>query len=143
MKKTKIILTVVMCMCIVMSGLLAPSVVQAETNIESTELSQGLSRMAYIATYTTTLSISDTGGATVTGLVRGKSGTNSTYVICTLQRDVSGSWKDVKTWTDSNNNSASTVNTSYQLFSHGTYRVHMECAANDEVKTLNSAYRTY
>lgn len=143
MKKAKIILTVVMCMCIVMSGMLAPCVVQAETNLETTNLGSGLSRMAYIATYTTTLSISSTGVATVTGLVRGKSGTTSTYVICTLQRDVSGTWVDVKTWRDSNNNSASTIGVTYQLFSRGTYRVYMECAANNEVKTDTSAYRTY
>lgn len=142
MKKTKIILTVVMCMCILAGGMFVPSIVKAEENTEMVELSQGVSRMAYIATYTTTLSISDTGVASVTGLVRGKSGTTSTYVKCILQRDVSGSWKDVKTW-EATGNSGATIAETYQLFSHGTYRVYMECAANDEVKTDTSAYRTY
>lgn len=143
MKKTKSILILVLCVCLLFGGLFVPMVTQAEQNIETTEIGQGINRMAYISVYTTSLSISDTGLASISGIVRGKSGTTSTYVICTLQRDVSGTWVDVKTWTDSNNSDGSTVGATYQLFSRGTYRVHMECAANDEVKTLNSAYRTY
>lgn len=143
MKKAKIIATIVMCICIVVAGIGTPIITYAKTNVEVNVATESISRMAYIARYSTTLSISDTGVATVTGLVRGKSGTTSTYVICTLQRDVSGTWVDVKTWTDSNNSDGSTVNTTYQLFSRGTYRVYMECAANNEVKTDTSAYRTY
>lgn len=142
MKKTKILVAVVACMCIMLAGISVPVIAQAESNVEVSGASQNISRMAYISMYTTDLSISSSGLASVSGLVRGKSGTTSTYVKCTLQLYVSGSWKDVKTWEDSGNTGA-TVTETYQLFCHGTYRVYMECSANDETKTATSAYRTY
>ena len=100
-------------------------------------------RMTYISSYTTDLSINSTGMATITGLVRGKSGVTSTYVKCTLQRSVGGGWTDVKSWETSSSTWAATIGETYQLSSRGTYRVYMECSANTEEKTLTSAYRTY
>ena len=47
-------------------------------------------RMTYISTYSTDLSISDGGAATITGLVRGKTGVTNTYVKVTLQKSISG-----------------------------------------------------
>lgn len=142
MKKTKILVIIMACICIMCVGINVPNVVHAEVNYEMQGAGQGIARMAYISMYSTSLSISDTGVATVSGLVRGKSGTTSTYVKCTLQRDVSGSWKDVKTW-EATGNTGATIGETYQLFSHGTYRVYMECSANNETKTATSAYRTY
>lgn len=143
MRQTKNFVVLVLCMCIMFGGLAVPMMVNAESNVEASKASQGVTKGAYISVYSANLSISDSGVASVSGLVRGRSGTTNTSVKCILQRDVSGTWVDVKTWTDSNNNSASTVNTTYQLFSHGTYRVYMECSANNETKTATSAYRTY
>lgn len=142
MKNTKIFVIVMACICIIFAGINVPLVANAKVNSEISEAVQGVSRMAYISMYSTSLSISDNGVATVSGLVRGKSGTTSTYVKCTLQRDVSGTWKDVKSW-EATGNTGATIGETYQLFSHGTYRVYMECRANNETKTDTSAYRTY
>ena len=75
-------------------------------------------------------------------MVRGKSGVTSTYVKVTLQKSESGSWKDVKSWEDSNNTRSTTIAETYQV-SKGEYRVTMTCSANTETKTATSASRTY
>ncbi len=142
MKRTKILVVVVACVCIVFAGISIPISAQAEANVEVPVASQMLSRMAYISMYSTDLGISDAGLASIYGLVRGKSGTTSTHVKCILQIDRSGSWVDVKTW-EASGNTGATVGETYQLYSHGTYRVYMECSANTETKTATSAYRTY
>lgn len=138
MNKVKIILTVaVVCICVLLSSLSVPICVCAEGNniVEP--------RMTYISSYTTELSITSTGVASISGLVRGKSGVTSTYVKCTLQMSVGGGWVDVKSWEDRQSSNGATVAETYQLSSRGTYRVYMECSANTESKTLTSAYRTY
>lgn len=134
---SRIIKVVVLSLCILCSGLTLPMVVQAEDTpaVES--------RMTYIASYTTELSISSTGLASITGMVRGKSGVTSTYVKCTLQMSVGGGWVDVKSWEVSSSTFDATIGETYQLSSRGTYRVYMECRANTEEKTGTSAYRTY
>ena len=142
MKKTKVFMAVVACMCIMVGGIGVPIVTQAESNVEVSGASQGVTRMAYISMYSTNLSISDTGLASISGLLRCKSGTTSTYVKCTLPTEVSGTWVNVKSW-EATGNTGATVGETYQLFSHGTYRVYMECRANNETKTATSAYRTY
>lgn len=129
--------TLLVCMCLLTGFMYNPIVVCAEDNtgIES--------RMTYISSYTTELSITSTGVATITGRVRGKSGVTSTYVKCTLQMSVGGGWVDVKSWEDRQSTNGATIGETYQLSSRGTYRVYMECSANTESKTLTSAYRTY
>lgn len=124
-------------LCMMVGIFSVPITVNAEngTRIES--------RMTYISSYTTELSITSTGVATITGMVRGKSGVTSTYVKCTLQRSVGGGWVDVKSWEASSSSIGATVAETYQLASRGTYRVYMECRANTEEKTGTSAYRTY
>lgn len=137
MKKVKkIIIVTALCMCVLFTGANVPVIVHAEnTTVES--------RMTYIASYSTDLSISSTGVATITGRVRGKSTVTSSYVKCTLQMSVGGGWVDVKSWEDSSTSTGATVAETYQLSSRGTYRVSMECRANTEEKSGTSAYRTY
>jgi len=138
MKKVmKILLLVTLCICILGGGMSQPMIVNAE------EERVVDSRMTYISSYSTGLSISSTGMATITGRVRGKTGVTSTYVKCTLQRSVGGGWVDVKSWEASSSTLAATVGVDYQLASRGTYRVYMVCRANTEEKTGTSAYRTY
>lgn len=98
--------------------------------------------MTYIYSYSTELSISSDGVATVTGMIRGKSGVTSTYVEVTLQKSESGKWVDVESWEDSSSTRSVTVVETYQV-SRGTYRVTMTCSANGETKTATSAERTY
>lgn len=126
-----------LCICTVFGGISMPMVVHAEDS-ESVQ-----PRMTYIALYSTDLTISSTGMASVSGIVRGQPGVTSTYVKCTLQMSVGGSWVDVKTWEDSSSTPGATVIVDYQLSSRGTYRVYMECRANTEEKTGTSPYRTY
>lgn len=138
MKKCKRgIITFLVALCVIFSSTALPIVVNAEDTVSVEP------RMTYISSYTTTLSISDTGLASVTGMVRGKSGVTSSYVKCTLQMSVGGGWVDVKSWEDSSSTPNATVGVDYQLSSRGTYRVYMECRANTEEKTGTSAYRTY
>ena len=99
-------------------------------------------RMTYISTYSTDLSISDGGAATITGLVRGKTGVTNTYVKVTLQKSISGNWNDIESWEKSNNGRSTTISEVYQV-SKGTYRVVMNCSANTESKTATSVTRTY
>lgn len=136
-KMKKMLIMTMLGICIILGQMATPMVVNA-VEMENIE-----PRMTYISSYTTDLSITSTGVATITGSVRGKSGVTSTYVKCTLQMSVSGDWVDVKSWTDSTSTRAATVAETYQLSSRGTYRVYMECSANTESKTLTSAYRTY
>lgn len=137
MRKLRKIIIVVVCMCIVFGGITMPKIVKAEdpTSVEP--------RMTYISSYTTELSITSSGVATISGLVRGKSGVTSTYVKCTLQMSIGGGWVDVKSWEVSSTGMGATIGETYQLSSRGTYRVYMECSANTESKTMTSAYRTY
>lgn len=127
----------ILCICILFSGMSIPIIVHAEDTVEVEP------RMTYISSYSCSLNISESGVASVTGTVRGKSGVSSAYVKCTLQMSVSGDWVDVISWEDSRSDSYATVSETYQLYSHGTYRVSMVCRANTEEKTGTSAYRTY
>jgi len=99
-------------------------------------------RMAYISSYSTELVIADTGLATITGQVRGKSGVTNAYVKVTLQKYTNGNWKDVESWEDSRDGRNAFVSETYQV-KHGKYRTVMTCSANTEVKTAISAERTY
>lgn len=138
MKKFKrFIYVIAMCICMLFTTTSVPLVVNAEET-ESVE-----PRMAYISSYTNDLIISSTGNATIYGAVRGKAGTTSTYVKCTLQISISGGWVDVKSWEASSTTFDATVAETYQLSSRGTYRVYTVCRANTEEKTITSAYRTY
>lgn len=137
MKKIRIsFYAVVLSLCIAFGAVSFPVVVYAEeTTVDS--------RMTYILSYTTDLSITSTGVATVTGNVRGKSGVTSSYVKCTLQMSIGGGWVDVKSWEHSSSTPNATIGETYQLSSRGTYRVYMVCRANTEEKDGTSAYRTY
>lgn len=138
MERFKLMVTVCMVsICILFGGMSTPIVVHAQEDKKVD------SRMTYISSYTTDLSISSNGVASISGLVRGKTGVTSTYVKCTLQISIGGGWVDVKTWEVSSNTRGATIAETYQLSSRGTYRVYMECSANTESKTLTSAYRTY
>lgn len=136
-KLVKLCTVIIVSICMMWSGLSMPLVVHAEDG-NSME-----SRMAYISLYSTELSITSTGVASISGIVRGKPDVTSTYVKCTLQMSVGGGWVDVKSWESSSTTFAATVAETYQLSSRGTYRVSMECRANTEEKSGTSAYRTY
>lgn len=98
--------------------------------------------MANISTYSTELTISGSGAASVTGFVRGKLGVANTYVKVTLQKKVSSEWVDVKSWEVSSGTRSATIAETYQV-SRGTYRVTMTCSADGESKAATSAERTY
>lgn len=126
-----------LCICLLFTSMSLPIVVKAEEPVRAE------TRMTYIMSYYTDLIISDTGVASVTGSVKGKSGVTSSYVKCTLQMSVGGGWVDVISWENTSSSPNSIVAVDYQLSSRGTYRVYMECRANTEEKTGTSAYRTY
>ena len=136
-KLKRLFVATILIVCMLLIGLSTPIIVHAEDD------SMVEPRMTYISSYTTDLSITSTGVATITGNVRGKSGVTSTYIKCTLQMSVGGGWVDVKSWEASNTSPGSTISETYQLSSRGTYRVDMVCRANTEEKTGTSAYRTY
>lgn len=132
----KIFYACLLSICVLFSSTSIPMIVHAEDSVVD-------SRASYIISYATQLSISDTGVASVTGNVRGKSTVTSSYVKCTLQISIGGGWVDVKSWEASSTSSGATVAQTYQLSSRGTYRVYMECRANTEEKTATSTYQTY
>lgn len=134
---SKLVKAIAISVCILFGGLVKPSVVCAETANVRVE-----PRMTYISSYSTELSISSDGVATITGFVRGKSGVTSTYVQVILQKNVSGAWTDVESWEDTSTSISASVAETYQV-SKGTYRVTMTCSANGETKTTTSAERIY
>lgn len=136
-KSKKIYRFVVLCLSALLLGNLISIKGYAQTDSALVE-----PRMTYISTYSTDLSISDGGAATITGLVRGKTGVTNTYVKVTLQKSISGNWNDIESWEKSNNGRSATISEVYQV-SKGTYRVVMNCSANTESKTVTSVTRTY
>ena len=99
-------------------------------------------RMAYISAYGTELTISKSGQASVTGFVRGKSGVDNAYVKVTLQKKVSGTWTNVKSWDKSSAGRNASIAETYSV-SKGTYRVYASIKAGTESKNITSAERTY
>lgn len=127
----------VICICMLFFGMAIPvSVHAAGTNVQIDP------RMSSISTYSTELSISSDGVASISGFVRGKTGVTSTYVKVTLQKKVSGVWIDVESWEDSSNTRSASIAETYQI-SRGTYRVSMTCSADGETKTVTSVERAY
>lgn len=123
--------------CMLFFGMAIPvSVHAAGTNVQIDP------RMSSISTYSTELSISSDGVASISGFVRGKTGVTSTYVKVTLQKKVSGVWIDVESWEDSSNTRSASIAETYQI-SRGTYRVSMTCSADGETKTVTSVERAY
>lgn len=133
----KVSILCMLCLTVFCGSTLMPIRVYAvdSTNVES--------RMTYIISYSVGLNISDTGVASITGNVRGKSTVTSSYVKCTLQMSIGGGWVDVKSWEATSTLSGATIAETYQLSSRGTYRVYLECRANTEEKTATSTYQTY
>lgn len=123
--------------CILLCGLVPPDSVHArETDVQME------SRMTNISVYSTELSISSDGIASISGFVRGKTDVTNTYVKVTLQKRVSGIWVDVESWESSSDTRIASVAETYEV-SRGTYRVTMTCSADGENKTATSAERTY
>lgn len=138
MKKLKKIFKVaILSICLFWGGLVVPTTSYAKVTEAQIE-----PRMTYISACSTELVISNTGLATITGEVRGKSGVTSAYVKVTLQKYVSGDWVDVEDWEDSRSGRNAFVSETYQV-TQGTYRVEMTCSANTETKTVTSAERSY
>lgn len=130
--------TLVICMCMLICGAISSIEASAkEASVQTVE-----PRMTYIYSYSTDLSISSDGVATVSGMVRGKSGVTSTYVKVTLQKSESDEWIDVKSWEESSSTRSVTIAETYQVVK-GTYRVTMTCSANGETKTAVSVSKSY
>jgi hypothetical protein len=100
------------------------------------------SRMTYIISYSADLYISDSGEASITGYVRGKSDVTSTYVSATLQKKSGNAWIDVEFWEDSSTEKNLSIVETYSV-SRGTYRLVVTVSANTETKTAISGERTY
>ena len=99
-------------------------------------------RMTYIISYSSDLYISDSGEASITGYVRGKSDVTSTYVSATLQRKSGNDWIDVESWEDSSTKNSLSVMETYSV-SRGTYRLVVTVTANTETKTAYSKEKKY
>jgi len=123
--------------CMLLCGLALPISVYAKETIAGVE-----PKMTSISAYSTDLTISSDGVASISGFVRGKSGVTSTYVEVTPQKSVSATWVDVESWENSSDTRSTSVAETYQV-SSGTYRVTMTCSADGETKTATSAKRTY
>ena len=136
-KSIQRLMGVAFCICVLVYGLAHPITSYAEESDMRIE-----SRMTYISSYETKLSISDSGSASVFGQVKGKTGVTDSYVKVTLQQSVSGAWVDVESWEASSDSRIATVSETYQV-SRGTYRTVMTCSANGETKTQTSVTRTY
>lgn len=99
-------------------------------------------RMTYIISYSSDLYISDSGEASITGYVRGKSDVTSTHVSATLQRKSGNDWIDVESWEDSSTKNSLSVMETYSV-SRGTYRLVVTVTANTETKTAYSKEKKY
>ncbi len=98
--------------------------------------------MTYIISYSSDLYISDSGEASITGYVRGKSDVTSTHVSATLQRKSGNDWIDVESWEDSSTKNSLSVMETYSV-SRGTYRLVVTVTANTETKTAYSKEKKY
>lgn len=121
-------------LCIMLAML---AVVMPTIKVEAVE-----PRMTYITSYSSDLYISDSGEASITGYVRGKSDVTSTYVSATLQRKSGNDWIDVESWEDSSTKSSLSIMETYSV-SRGTYRLVVTVTANTETKTAISDEKTY
>ena len=138
MRKFKLlILGVVLSVSILIGGLSMPMICQAE------EGNPVQSRLINLYAYSTDISISDSGVASIYGYATCKTDVSNLSITLTLQMSVSGRWVDVKTWSASTSNDYLTVADTYQLTSRGTYRVVMDLVADSEEKQAISAYRTF
>lgn len=127
-----------MCLCLVAGSVMIPTTVNAQ---EATGEMQPW--LTYISRYTNTFDISSSGVATVGGAVYGKSGVTFTHVKLILQKNVSGTWEDVKTWEASNDGDSVSIDDTHQLTSRGTYRLYATYKANTESKIYTSSSKTY
>ena len=128
---------IVVCVCMLICGGASPITAAAEETDVQIE-----PRLAYISTYNVQLSISDTGVATIKGMVTGRMGVTHTSVKVTLQKSVSGTWTDVESWEASSDSRKASIDTTYQV-SRGTYQLVMTCSANGESTSATSASKTY
>ena len=108
----KLCKVVVLCLCILVGTSMVSIVSYAKEVVTYVE-----PRLAYISTYNTELVISNTGLATITGEVRGKTGVTNAYVKVTLQKYASGDWVDVEDWEDSRNGRNVFISETYQVTS--------------------------
>lgn len=99
-------------------------------------------RMESIMTYSTSLSISSSGKASVNAYVNGKSGVSYTYVKAVLQKQTASGWQEVESWKTSSNGRSSAIAETYQV-SKGTYRVVASFIADSENKSMTTASKTY
>jgi len=134
----KTLVVAFMCLCLVAGIIMIPTTVSAQ---ETTGEIQP--RLTYISDYDYSLSISSSGVASVSGGVYGKPGVTFTHVKLILQKNVSGTWQDVKTWEASNNGDSVSIDDTHQLTSRGTYRVYVTFKANTESKICTSSSKTY
>lgn len=138
MKKFKLfMLGIVLSISILLGGMSMPMVCHAE------EGSLIQTRLLNLYAYSTDISISDNGKASIYGYATCKTNVSNLAITLTLQISISGKWVNVKTWSASTSDDALTVADTYQLTSRGTYRVVMDVTADSEEKQAISAYRTF
>lgn len=138
MKKFKLlIMGVVLSISILFGGLSLPMVCHAA------DVNQVQPRLINLYTYSTDITISDNGNASIYGYATCKTDVSNLAITVTLQISISGRWIDVKTWSASTSDDYLTVADTYQLTSRGTYRVVMDVTADSEEKQAISAYRTF
>mgnify|MGYP003295538968 CR=1 FL=1 len=98
----------------------------------------GNARMAYIYSYGTNLSISNSGVASVSASVVADSDVSSVFLRVQLQKFVLGNWITENTWEGTYADNSASISATYQV-SSGTYRTVMRCTANSETKTATSS----
>ena len=133
-KMKKLFIAMLVCVGILVGSNVCMSPVCAQESINEI----GNARMAYIYSYGTNLSISDSGVASVSASVVADSDVSSVFLRVQLQKFVLGNWITVNTWEGTYANNSASISATYQV-SSGTYRTVMRCTANTETKTTTSS----
>lgn len=139
-KKNTLKKSAILCFCMIIT-VFGSSVISYAADMDTPIWEEPAEPMEYISSYGGNLSINSSGVATVTGYIRGKSGVSDAYVKVTLQKQVSGTWSNLKAWDDQGGRNAA-VEETYTV-TGGTYRVKIYCSAGAEAKTFYSAAKTY
>ncbi|MBR1743847.1 MAG: hypothetical protein IJ733_18700 [Lachnospiraceae bacterium] len=139
-KKNTLIKSAIICFCMIITAFRA-SVISYAADMGTPIWEEPVEPMEYISSYGGNLTINSAGTATVTGYIRGKSGVNDAYVKVTLQKKISGTWSNLKSWDDQGGRNAAVEDT--YTVTGGIYRVKVYCSAGTEEKTFYSAIRNF
>lgn len=136
------------CLMLLVAAIISENNVSAAT-IEQNATSYIVVQSVNTASSRVSLSISNSGTASVSAGVVGKVGTSKIQMTIKLQKynNSSKSWKKVKSWDKTANSTTASFNATYKLDSKGTYRCKISTAVwkNGSVEnvSMTSAKKTY